>query len=352
MSRPSPHLSIILVARNDNYSGDFNDRLQNSMHWLACIVEKKKLPTELLIVDYNPVPENRPLMQMLNWPQNRSYLSIRLVHVPNETHQQLINPQVRKTVPLFEFNAKNMGIRRAKGEYILCTNADILLHPSIIEFIAKKIPNKKCYYRTDRFDYKSIDLYDFDNPDTTLQRIRQKVFRLMLKGYGYYIEGGENIFKETLIRLKNSVRIFRDLNLVKIEFLANLLRISINYDGFAHKYHTHCSGDFMLMHRDNWFNLRGYPEDTYISTHCDAIFTVIASASGLRETILRWPVYHQDHERRYNTNFDEIKHDKDINDMFKRLLKETREMEASCQPKIFNPPDWGHATENFAETTI
>ena len=81
---------------------------------------------------------------MLNWHGNRKYLSIRLLHVPTEVHKRLINPEVRKPVPLFEFNAKNMAIRRAKGEYILSTNADIVFHPSIIKFISKKIPGRRC----------------------------------------------------------------------------------------------------------------------------------------------------------------------------------------------------------------
>jgi len=350
---PTPYLSIVLVARNDNYSGDFNERLQNSVHWLCYFVEKYKLPCELIIADYNPVAENQPLEKMLDWPQNRSYLQIRLLHIPNEIHQRLINPAIRKTVPLFEFNAKNMAIRRAKGEYILSTNADIIFHPSIIKFIAKRIPAKNVYYRADRFDFKKIDAYDFDHPYRMLSRIQKKVFRIMLKGYGYHLKGnGENLPEELLIRLKNCWRIFLDLNLVKIEKLAIKWKMNITYDAFAQKYHTHCSGDFMLMHRQHWFDLRGYPENTFISTHCDAIFTVMAGVSGLKEKILPWPLYHQDHERRYRADFDESRYEKEITDMFTRFMNDSREMEATGKPKIVNPPDWGLAAENFSETII
>jgi hypothetical protein len=240
-----------------------------------------------------------------------------------------------------------MAIRRAKGEYVLSTNADILLHPFIIQFITKKLLDKKCYYRTDRLDYKNIDFYDFDNPYATLQKIQQKVFRLMLKGYAYEVSG-ENFSAVYRTRLENSWRIFLDLN----PSLTQRWEMDNNYEGFVMNYHTHCSGDFMLMHRDNWFNLRGYPEDTYISTHCDAIFTVMSSASGLKETVLQWTIYHQDHERRFNTDFDESKNNQDIATMFKRFLDDTREMIASGEPKIVNPPDWGFASENFKETII
>ncbi len=347
----SPFLSIVLVARNDNYSGDFNERLHNAMYWLAWLIEKHKLPAEILIVDYNPVPENEPLVKMLRWPKSR-YLTIRLIHVPGEIHQALINPDVRKTVPLFEFNAKNMAIRRAGGEYILSTNADILLHPSIIKFISGKMPCKKSYYRTDRYDFRRLDFYDFDNPYFTLRKVQRNVFRLMLKGYAYPVKRGENLAEKIISRIKNSRRIFFDIHLSKVKPLAYKWEINVNHDGYLMKYHTHCSGDFMLMHRDHWFSLRGYPEDTYISTHCDAIFTVMSRMLGLKEAILPWPIYHQDHERRYNTDFDKIKNNEDINRMFKRFLKDTHEMETSRQPKIVNPPDWGHANENFLETIV
>lgn len=352
MSSTAPYLSIVLTARNDNYGGDFNERLQNGVNWLTALVEANKFPVELVILDYNPVPGNEPLIQMIRWPQNRRYLTIRVIHVPNEVHKKLVDPEIRKTVPFFEFNAKNMAIRRAKGEHILSTNADILFHPGFIKYAAEGNLRDDCYYRADRFDYKKIDSYDFNKVSATLKKIQQKVFRLMLKGYAYDVKRGENFFEETAARLENFRHRMVDIHLIKIRTFAHKWTISINHDGFLMKYHTHCAGDFMLMHRDHWFKLRGYPEDTYISTHCDALFTVMARTSGLSESLLRWPIYHQDHERRYNTDFDQVKHDDAINSMFQRLLDETREMEKSHQPKISNAADWGLAGEDFKETII
>jgi hypothetical protein len=128
--------------------------------------------------------------------------------------------------------------------------------------------------------------------------------------------------------------------------------LKVNYISFILKYHTNASGDFMLMHRDHWFSLRGYPEDTYISTHCDSIFTVMSRISGLKENILPWPVYHQDHERRYDTDIYKSEKSKDITDMFTRFVNDSREMEQTRKPKIINPADWGQANENFRETVI
>ncbi len=353
MSKKQPYLSIVVTARNDNYGGDFNARLQNSVHWLSFFLEKYKVPSELIIVDYNPIKENAPLKEMLQWPRDRKYLAIRLLHIPNEVHQSLINPEVRKTVPLFEFNAKNMAIRRAHGEYILSTNADIIFHPALIRFISCRIPAKNNYYRADRFDFKKVEQYDLQNPFVTLKEIEKKVYRIMLKGYGYHLKGnGVAFIEENMLRLKNAWRIFLDLNLVKIESLAKKWKMNITYDAFAQRYHTHCSGDFMLMHRKHWFALRGYPEDTYISTHCDALFTVMSGVSGLKENVLNYPVYHQDHERRYKADFDEAAFSKEINDMFTRFMNDSREMERNRAPKIVNDADWGHGKSIFSESVL
>lgn len=343
-----PYLSIVLVARNDNYGGDFNERLHNCVHWLARFIEANRLPAELLLVDYNPIAANAPLLATLRLPEQRSHLHIRALHVPGEIHQRLVCPAIRKTVPFFEFIAKNIAVRRAKGEYILCTNADILFHPSIFDFITKRLLEKQHYYRADRYDYKKVDTYNFEHPYVTLHTIQQRVFRMMLKGYAYEVKGGQNYFEESHIRLENSWRLFLDLH----PEMAERWRMNTNYEGFIMRYHTHCSGDFMLMHRDSWFSLRGYPEDTYISTHCDALLTVMAGVSGLQETVLQWPVYHQDHERRYNTDMDESKANADISRMFTRFLADTREMAATGTPKIVNTPDWGLAGEQFAETVL
>jgi hypothetical protein len=108
----------------------------------------------------------------------------------------------------------------------------------------------------------------------------------------------------------------------------------------------------MLMHMQRWMDLRGYPEDTFISTHTDAIFTVMAGVSGLKEEVLPWPVYHQDHERRYRADFDENKYDKEISDMFQRFLNDSRQMEAEKKPKITHDENWGMAEKSFKETVI
>ena len=53
--------------------------------------------------------------------------------------------------------AKNVGIRRASGEFILATNIDVIINQKLYEFISQKKLKEKTIYRCDRhcieYDY-------------------------------------------------------------------------------------------------------------------------------------------------------------------------------------------------------
>jgi hypothetical protein len=348
-STPSPYLSIVVVGRNDDYGGDFNERLQNAITWLSYWVEKCELPTEFFLVDYNPIEENEPLRTKIKWPENRRFLQIRMMTVPREVHQSLVNPDIRFTVPVFEFPAKNMAIRRARGEVILSTNADILPDPGILRFIKNKSTSKSAFYRADRYDYHRISNYDFSNPRQLISTIKKNIFVVHLRGYAFEFSNGLSQWELLKFKFKNGYQRFKDINVVKFESLAMRYNWKIVYDNIPQKFHTHCSGDFMLMHKDHWQKLRGYPEETLISTHVDALFTVMAGTSGLKEKIVKWPLYHQDHERRYITNVGRDDADNRIQVMYDRLTKEGKRMVAMNEPIIYNDKNWGFGNMQFEE---
>ena len=58
---------------------------------------------------------------------------------------------------------------------------------------------------------------------------------------------------------------------------------------------TNASGDFVLMSRQDWVGLRGYPEFQTFSMHLDSLLLYQAYYSGMREIILPYPVYHMTH---------------------------------------------------------
>jgi hypothetical protein len=61
--------------------------------------------------------------------------------------------------------------------------------------------------------------------------------------------------------------------------------------------HTNACGDFTLMAREHWFDLRGYPEFDLFSMNLDSVFCVAAHHGGAREEMLSEPmrIYHIEH---------------------------------------------------------
>ena len=60
--------------------------------------------------------------------------------------------------------------------------------------------------------------------------------------------------------------------------------------------HIGAAGDFMLMSRDRWHSLRGFPG---LPTHSwiDVYMVYLASAAGLKQLVMPHRIYHQEHGR-------------------------------------------------------
>ena len=303
---------------------------------------------EIVIVNYNPVKEMPSLIDSIPWPKQSEKFVIRFLNVPHELHNFYQKPETRKTVPLFEFIAKNIGIRRARGEYILSTNADILFDPGILLRFGLGKLEKNRYYRANRADFYNNVNFDFENPLKTLLEIRKNVFKIFLKGYEYNIqEGSFSVAGLFSRRAKNAMKIWKDFQLLKMEKLANKFSIPLLYENLAQKYHLHASGDFMLMHREHWHFLRAYPENCYSAVHTDSLFTIQSACSGLREVIVSAPVYHQNHNR---PDSHYLKDNVDFSNMYERLVREGGKMDKEKKPIIYNEENWGAGNVIINET--
>ena len=60
--------------------------------------------------------------------------------------------------------------------------------------------------------------------------------------------------------------------------------------------HVNGCGDFQLMAREHWEELRGYPEFETFSMNIDGLFGYIAHAAAIHEEMLPMAIYHLEHE--------------------------------------------------------
>ena len=345
------YLSIVWVGRNDDYGGDFNERLENAARWLSELIEAYKLPSELLIINYNPIEDKPQLNTAITWPTNRKYLKIRIITVSKEIHQQYVNPDLRKTLPLFEYIGKNIGIRRAIGEFILSGNPDIIFDPRIIRFFANKKLRKDHYYRADRCDFTRFEKEDGGSRKKYLKEIRKRVFRLYLKGFHYDLKPGNRLSLQLLkLRTHNYFRLKKELLYFRFNRIACYLKIPIVYENAEFRYHCNVSGDIFLMHRVSWWELRGNPENHYLGLHIDAIMVVAAAISGLKEKTFDAPVYHQDHGRRFNMTNSEA--DPLMLEAYLSFADKSWEMMETKRPIIENTETWGLKGVDLPEEEI
>jgi hypothetical protein len=149
MPNSDPYLSVVVTSRNDNHGGTLLRRMQTFVNALIAQCKQHDLRAELIIVEWNPPADRPPLIEALRWPQDTSPCDVRVIQVPPELHRRY---KYADALPLYQMIAKNVGIRRARGAYIVATNIDILLSDELVQFIAERRLQHGRMYRIDRHD--------------------------------------------------------------------------------------------------------------------------------------------------------------------------------------------------------
>ena len=147
-----PYLSLVVTARNDDHGGNLLGRMQIFVDgWLAQ-ARRYKIPSELIIVEWNPPADRPPLAEALKWPADTGPCVVRFIEVSREIHSRFKHAE---NLALYQMIAKNVGIRRAKGRFILATNIDILFSDELAAFIGEQKLRTDRMYRIDRHDAMS-----------------------------------------------------------------------------------------------------------------------------------------------------------------------------------------------------
>lgn len=148
----SPYISVVVAARNDDYGGNLLMRMQVFMDAWISLAKRHNLASELIIVEWNPPADRDRLVTALRWPGDTEPCQVRIIEVPPEVHRRY---QYAADLPLYPLIAKNAGIRRARGEFVLATNIDIVFSDELVQFLASRRLESGRMYRIDRHDVMS-----------------------------------------------------------------------------------------------------------------------------------------------------------------------------------------------------
>ena len=143
---------MVATARNDDHGVNLLGRVQTFVNALIGQAKRHTLPSELVLVDWNPPADRPPLAEVIRWPADPAPCRVRVLTVPAEIHRRYRHADA---LPLYQMIAKNTGIRRAAGEFIVATNIDILFSDELVEFIAARSLRPDRMYRLDRTDVTS-----------------------------------------------------------------------------------------------------------------------------------------------------------------------------------------------------
>jgi hypothetical protein len=148
----APYLSVVVTARNDDHGGNLLRRMQIFVDAWINQAKRHQLPSELILVEWNPPPDRERLVKALRWPSDAGPCKVRIIEVPPEVHAKYYHSTA---LALYQMIAKNVGIRRARGEFILATNIDIVFSDELMMFLAERRLEKCRMYRIDRTDVMS-----------------------------------------------------------------------------------------------------------------------------------------------------------------------------------------------------
>jgi len=325
--------------------------MQHFVDGMVAQCKRHHVRAELIMVEWNPPVDRVPLAEELRWPRDLGPCEIRIVTVPREVHASIPNAD---KIPLYQMLAKNVGIRRARGRYVLATNIDILFSDQAMTRMRDHL-KPGCLYRAERIDVPT-EVPEGEEFGEVLRFCEQEGFRIHAPAFTVTREGAAwSRMERWRARLDPRLVYLHYLSKLPLAFL-RLLGVflvsprrareklerflqsrSPSDDGgttpvlgrpaktpsttgagsmAARAAHfvranlglvpkrllvawpfTNACGDFTLASKDDWFRLGGYPEWPIFSWHLDSVLLYQAAGVGLREENFGplAPVYHIEH---------------------------------------------------------
>ncbi len=119
---------------------DFRERLLAVLEW-----NTRFLVREVVFVEWNPPPDR----ELLSIELARKFDCLRAYVVAPEIHESICR---NVHVPLLEYHAKNVGIRRALSPWIMATNADAAVGFDIVNRIHESELSPRTAWTAERAD--------------------------------------------------------------------------------------------------------------------------------------------------------------------------------------------------------
>ncbi len=321
----NPNISFIIAARNGEHDNSFLMRLRTVIRLRSAFVARHKLSCEFVIVQYNP-PKSQALYENALTDLATDAMPIRIITVPESFHARISNGRKGS---FLEYVAKNIGIRRAHGEFILSSNLDIVYSDEMIARLTKSF-EKDTIYEAQCHDLNIREIADSIDPDIALKICQNHVDRVWTE-YGLFYVSWSRWWKRFLRRPK-----------LKNLFMAPFFNPIKKWLAGSPSIKDVAPGHFTLAHRDVWNAVRGYDQQQLIDSYLDSYVIGMFACHGFKQVVLPQPIYHIKHNINPSlAHQDNSKYMQDMNAMIKTGV-----------PYTTYPENWGFPDEQFKEVIL
>jgi len=352
-----PYISVVAASRNDDHGGDPLIRTQIFINCFARQCEKYCLPAELILVDWNPVEARPGLAGVLQLPPEASYCQARVITVPAELHHGF---KYADRLAFFQMIAKNVGIRRARGKFILATNIDIIFSDELMRHIARQQLEPTKMLRVDRYDiHRDIPL-EFSVDETLAYAWSHPVRANRRLGPKALVENlyGDEVFKRQIQPGSDAASLVAGIDVATVQGdWAVLPQRDTGIDDL----HSNACGDFTLLSREGWETIHGYAEFAAYSFNIDSFGLAAAHYGGFEETALLPPCvcFHIEHSLGSGWTpegeqklFARLQEKKILNPEWEVLYPLVEAMRLGELPVALNGPSWGLAAFELPEEPL
>jgi hypothetical protein len=295
-----PKLSVVLFSKNDDYIPDKIDRVS------ICFTYLLESFDEIIYVDWGSEECSLLHIPEINKIVKNSKKVKHIIVKPSEISQMLPN-----NVPkICHVLARNIGLRRASGDYILSTNIDII------------VPSKK----------NILNLLQYDNKDTMYVVSRKDIDSeftkaIFNKSSNYLFDILDDYCKRINRKVdKDPINVFTKYAKSQVEGI--LLESHLKYSKISN------CGDFQFASKEVWNKIKGFEEGMINSAWgTDSSIQAKVINNNFKLKILTTPnVYHISHDSRSHGNTPVT------NDMYKYFTN---------IKYSFNNKDWGFKNYQF-----
>ena len=245
----APVVSLVLTGRNDGYGGDFIARFFRSLRFNHQQLVSRGVAHELVFVEWAPPNDARLIRDQIFDAIPELDPAVCSWYVVDPQYQEMLSLNAK--LVYLEFPAKNVGIRRARGRFVLTSNCDVFFSRRIFDVLAEDSLESRVLYRAPRHDLRlppersQVDWTVLENPQN--------------------LAGPAHVLKPP-------------------------------YMGSA-------TGDFVMLDRESFHEIGGFNEVYRVARiGVDRNLLVKALSSGLRIADIGGPVYHENHEGSYRLN--------------------------------------------------